>query len=214
MTVQSLNFTLVADGTSDRALIWPLMWLLKHSLPNTSIRGALADTYQAVPKPRTLLQKITYAVEFFPCDVLFVHRDAENEARSSRIAEITTAITMLRTMGKNTPFVCVIPVRMTEAWLLIDEKAIRYAAGNPYGRTRLDMPRIRDLENMVDPKAVLFDLLETASGLSGRHLKNFNRNLGRQQIAEFIEDYSPLRQISAFQALEADITAWNATKHG
>jgi hypothetical protein len=38
------------------------------------------------------------------------------------------------------PVVCVVPVRMMEAWLLIDEMAIRRVAGNPNGRIPIELP--------------------------------------------------------------------------
>ena len=47
--------------------------------------------------------------------------------------------------------VLVIPVRMTEAWLLIDELALRRAAGNPNGRNPLDLPALKDLEALPEP---------------------------------------------------------------
>jgi hypothetical protein len=37
----------------------------------------------------------------------------------------------------------VVPVRMTEAWLLADEFAIRSAPGNPNGTQSLDLPDLR-----------------------------------------------------------------------
>ena len=49
---------------------------------------------------------------------------------SDRKAEVQAAIATL-----DKPAICVIPVRMQEAWLLFDEIAIRHAAGNPHGRS-------------------------------------------------------------------------------
>lgn len=99
---------------------------------------------------------------------------------------------------------------MTEAWLLLDESAIRRAAGNPNGREALRLPPLRRLEDVPDAKAVLRDLLITASGLAGpRRRKRLQRDLGVrvQRVAELISDFSPLRSLPAFEAFEAELAA-------
>jgi len=136
---------------------------------------------------------------------LFVHRDAENEPYKIRIAEIEKAIQEVRTSLAVFPMVCVVPVRMQEAWLLFDEKAIRRAAGNPLGRQSLQFPPIAKLEQLPDPKNILHELLREASGLKGRRRKRIPTNKHARRVAEFIEDFSALRTLSAFKALEIDI---------
>ena len=103
------------------------------------------------------------------------------------------------------PTVCVIPVRMQEAWLLFDEPAIRTAAGNPNGRNRLDLPRLQHVEGLPDPKEVLYELLRTASGLSGRRHKKLPVSQLAQRVSDFIDDFAPLRTLPAFTALEDEI---------
>jgi hypothetical protein len=95
---------------------------------------------------------------------------------------------------------------MTEARLLFDETAIRLAAGNPNGKNLLNIPDLSTIEQIPDPKELLFDLLREASGLTGRRLKRFNMAESRIRITELISDFSPLRQLSAFQGLEKDIS--------
>ncbi|HUT94205.1 MAG TPA: hypothetical protein VMY37_32390 [Thermoguttaceae bacterium] len=102
------------------------------------------------------------------------------------------------------PAVPVVPVRMTEAWLLFDEKAIRRAAGNPNGTDPLQVP-VRQAEDIPDPKAVLHEALRTASGLSGRRRQKFNVRDAVHRVGEYIDDFSPLRRLSAFQRLEEDL---------
>ncbi|MHC5613360.1 MAG: hypothetical protein ACYTXA_20770 [Nostoc sp.] len=103
------------------------------------------------------------------------------------------------------PHICVIPVRMQEAWLLFDEAALRKAAGNPSGRQALQLPDICRLEQLPDPKDILYGLLCEASGLRGRRLKQFSVNERVHRLAELIDDFSPLRALSAFQLLETEI---------
>lgn len=102
-------------------------------------------------------------------------------------------------------FVCVIPVRMTEAWLLTDEQAIRHAAGNPNGQTALNLPRISELEDVPDPKDMLYRALRTASGRTGRRLREFRENHAVHLIFDRMKHFSDLKQSAAFQALEEDI---------
>jgi len=91
---------------------------------------------------------------------------------------------------------------MTEAWLLIDESAIREASGNPNGRTPLALPRTRDLEKLPDPKELLYELLRQASELSGRRLAKFKPDECVHRLAELIDDFSPLCGLPAFKLLQ------------
>ncbi|HYU32100.1 MAG TPA: hypothetical protein VEW48_08045 [Thermoanaerobaculia bacterium] len=105
------------------------------------------------------------------------------------------------------PTVCVIPVRMQEAWLLFDEAALRLAADNPHGTMALSLPPLHRLEEIPDPKELLFKMLYSASGLRPGRLNRFHPSVRIHRLAELIEDFSPLRGLTAFQALEADLKA-------
>jgi hypothetical protein len=87
---------------------------------------------------------------------------------------------------------------MTEAWLLIDEAAIRSASGKPTGGVALAVPRPQDLENIPDPKALMFDLLRQASGASGRRLRDLPVHKLVHRISELITDFSPLVHLPAY----------------
>lgn len=195
-----LTATLVGDGPTDRCLKGPIEWLLIHHLrgPNRAIRVEVAT-----PTTRDLVQRIRDAFTQFPCNLLFVHRDAESEPIEKRHAEIRQAAKAAGIPN----FVPVVPVRMTEAWLLFDQGAIRRAADNPGGTVVLPMPLIRRLERMPDPKARLRECLLVASEKQGRHLKRFKRDLDRRvvRVAELIEDFLPLRELTAFQVLDAEV---------
>ncbi|MEH1908406.1 hypothetical protein [Nostoc sp.] len=88
---------------------------------------------------------------------------------------------------------------------IFDEAALRKAAGNPRACQPLQLPDIRRLEQLPDPKDILYELLCKASGLTGRRLKQFSVNERVHRLAELIDDFSPLRALSAFQLLETEI---------
>lgn len=203
-----MRFTLVSDGPSDAALLHPLKWLLQVNGVNQPIEPAWADL-RSFPKPFPSLEhKIRAAMELFPCELLFVHRDAEREPRENRVSEIRSAIQRISTdFFAGRPYACVVPVRMTEAWLLFDEAAIRQAAGNPSGASPLNLPSVSRAEDLPDPKAVLNQALIQATEKPARRLKKFRAGLAVQRVAELISDYAPLRRADSFQALEGELQA-------
>jgi len=203
----AIRYTLLADGSSDKALIPILTWLLRHYIGNCAIHPYYADLSKLPRPPRALSERISTAIDLFPCDLLFVHRDAENRTRQMRKTEIEDAILMVSGAITLPSVICVIPVRMGEAWLLFDEGSIRRASGNPNGHIPLQLPNIGNLEALPNPKRILYELLRRASERSGRRLRKLNANKCVHLVAEFIEDFAPLRQLSAFIALELDAQA-------
>jgi hypothetical protein len=163
--MKELRYTLLSDGSSDSALIPVLTWLLQAHLVDCAIQHEWADL-RRVPKSLkdTFSKRIKLAVELYPCELLFIHRDAEKEPRQKRVDEIRKA---KEEAGESVsvPTVCVVPVRMTEAWLLFDETALRRAAANPNGKHPLQLPDLTKLEDKPDPKELLYKLLGEASGL-------------------------------------------------
>lgn len=199
---RSLDFTLVTDGSSDRVLLHPIRWLLRD-LGWTVTADHWADFSVLPEPPKGLHNRILAAAQLFPARVLVVHRDAERESRAVRVREIRAALA--KVAGVAMPSVCVVPVRMTEAWLQVDEAAVRRAAGNPNGKQPLDMPQIGQLESLPDPKGCLHGLLENACGLPARRRGRLNVGKGVQRVGELIHDYAPLRRLPAFQAFEEEL---------
>jgi hypothetical protein len=180
-----LNSALLADGTSDRALIHIILWTLRDLRP-----GGEFSRIEFFPRRHDVLfQRVDDILKDYGPDILFVHRDAENQSIEDRILEIPVKDRL----------VPIIPVRMTEAWLLINENAIRHAASNPNGDVSLKLPSLKSLEKS-QAKSVLRELLMTASGNTGRRLKKFNVDRAVHRVAELIDDFSPLKKLSAYAA--------------
>ena len=201
----SLDCTLLADGPSDMALIPIIEWLIRQHVEQTELHCEWADLRRLPTRPRTLADKITGSLELFPCHLLFIHRDAENQDPQLRYDEIAAAMGAMTEQELVIPHVCVVPVRMMESWLLLDEQAIRLAAGNPNGRTQLDLPSPRRIEQSPDCKNLLHMLLATASGLHGRRLKKFSAEGCARQVTQSTRSFEMLRLLPAFQRLETDV---------
>lgn len=197
-----IRYTLVSDGSSDRILIPILNWLLEEILPESAIQPQWADLSWRKDPPKALGDQLRTAIDLYPCDLLFVHRDAETQEPDERRREIIDA---LDASGVELPAISVVPIRMSEAWLLLNEMAIRTAVGRPTGKVQLHLPSPEQIENVPQPKELLFQALRDASESTGRRLANLNPHALRHRVAELIDDFSPLRRLSAFQRLEEDL---------
>lgn len=210
--MNDLRYTLLADGNSDQALLPILTWVLRQGGVGCAIQPNWANLNSLRRRPHHLRERIAGALDLYPCDLLCLHRDAEREPPERRRAEIAQALDdVSRERGSMAPAIAVIPVRMTEAWLLFNEAALRSAAGNPRGRVRLEIPPHHEIERLANPKARLADLIRTASEHTGRRLQNLE--IRAERVADLIDDFSPLRALSAFQTLEADLHRV-ITEHG
>jgi hypothetical protein len=168
-------------------------------------RGVYADLRSLRTKPKDLDERIKLATQLYPCDILFIHRDAEKEPLGVRLAEVRK-VDMSKLGARGIP---VIPIRMTEAWFLHDEDAIRRASGNPHGRTRLNLPRAKDVEHVANPKATLFDALLEATELTGNRREKSKRELPRMRlrVADLIDDFEPLIGVPAFDHFLKELDA-------
>lgn len=198
------RYTLLSDGSSDRVLLPILKWILAQCLASRPIDGEWAELRRLARPPKDLRGKIRTAIDLYPCDLLFVHRDSEGEPAGKRYEEIADGV---KASGIPLPVVPVVTVRMQEAWLLFDEDAIRCAAGNPNGKQPIQLPVLNRVESLPDPKEVLNGILKRCSGLRGRRLRGFRPSSMAIHVADFIEDFSPLRALRAFQETEATVTA-------
>lgn len=193
---------MLCDGSSDQCLIPILDWLLQQSVRSMLLSRTRWADFGFRRKPtQNLEERICLAMEYNPSDLLFIHRDAEAQGPDIRRQEILNAVQQLE---QRPTAVCVIPVRMTEAWLLLDEVAIRTAAGNPKGRLPLNLPSSAAIERVADPKEVLFQALRIASEQTGRRLRNLRVDERRHRVAELM-DYALLHDLPAFQSLEDEI---------
>lgn len=203
-----LRFALLGEGNSDDALLPLLQWTLEQPslglLPGVDLTPIWADRHELSTTDEGD-DLILSTVELYSCDLLFIHRDADGPSREVRVDEIRAiASDARRRMTEPPPVVPVVPVRALEAWLLVDETAIRKAVRRPEGRQNLRLPRGRQIETCLDPKDVLRQALRVASELPRRRWHQVDR-IRPRIISGLIEDFSGLRQLPAFQAFEEDV---------
>lgn len=203
--MEELKYILIADGSSDNILKSVIDWTLDANYPKLPVKGYWVDFRPMPKKVYTISEKLALAKQLYQFDVIFYHRDAEttdikiiNQRKQEIIEEINDPETNRKT-------ICVIPIKMMESWLLFDIEAIKKAAGNRHYKGNLELPQIKRIEQEKQPKELLHQLLKTASGLKGRNLNKFNPHFATHLVADNITDFSPLRQLKAFQIFEQDL---------
>ncbi|MCX5211295.1 DUF4276 family protein [Kitasatospora sp. NBC_00240] len=201
----TLRVLFLGEGSSDEGLV-----------PHIERIAAELDVPVAVSSPA--LDWITPAVGHSVADKLravrglsdsydlaVLQRDADRGPDQDRRDEIAAAV---RAEWPGLAHMPVVPVRMLEAWLLLDEQSIRQVAGNPNGRMGLQLPRPSTVERIPDPKQQLKDTLAVASGAKGRRLaelqKRFPRN--RHRLFELLDQNGPVGQVPSWCRFVADLT--------
>lgn len=187
-----LSYALIGDGSSDRVLLHVVDWVLRQAFPSAAIEepGFLPRGHRPVQEALDLARRR------FGCSLYVVHRDAERLSWDERVQEVP----------RGADVVAVVPVRMTEAWMLGDADAIRLAAGNPSGRDDLGLPTMAAACVLPDPKLALRKALVRAAGNpSGRRLARFKRDGPRlaHLVAEYTSDFGHLRAAEPFCRFEA-----------
>jgi len=194
------RFLLVCEGNSDAPLAFHIQRLFD------SIGYARPD-FHITSYGRRLIDKIQNGLDEYPkCDLLFVHRDADREDPDVRYDEIAAAIRDSEYQGR---WVGVVPVRTTEAWLLLDERAIRTAAGNANGVDPLQLPGPTGTERIPDPKTHLQSILLTAGGVRGRRRRMLLRRVPamRDRLLESLPVGGPLEQVPSWMRFRDDTVA-------
>lgn len=191
---------LLIDGPSDAPLGMHVERLaLSHGC---NLDVVAPDLRRISPAPGHRVSERLSAVLAFDedFDLIIVHRDAESQSPEERRQEIETAISEV---CPDLPHLPVVPVRMTDSWLLVDEDAIRHVAGRPSGNAALNLPPLHRVEQIANAKEQLERALVTAAGVSGRRLKAFKRDFGgqRRRLLEGLDHEGPVSQLSAWQEL-------------
>jgi hypothetical protein len=200
----TVNALYVCEGTSDR----PLAEHVTRLFRDRGIRLVMTSPdFDRIPgKVGAGLEDKLRAARRFGRNygILVVHRDSDNQGVDRRRAEIAAAA---ERVFLGTPVVAVIPVRMTEAWLLLDECALRRVAGNPNGRKDLNLPKRHEVERIADPKERLREILVVAAECTGRRLDIFKRRFAehRRLLLERLDPSGPVADLVAWRSVVAEV---------
>jgi hypothetical protein len=200
-----IKYTFLGDGSSDKALMKIIDWAFSENFPETTVTAQFAEFTFVRDKIKSLDERVRKAVELYPCDIVFIHRDAEEVKKNEQIfkkrkTEINEAI-----KGIACYHVAVIPVKMMETWLLTDLEAIRKAAGNRNSDITISLPSLSKLEIENNPKGILHEALRKASCLKGRQLDSFNVHQAVHRVAEYTADFKQLRSLYSFNRFEVEL---------
>jgi hypothetical protein len=205
MSNRSYRGLFVAEGTSDlplaeivEALFFERGCSVQLSSPDFSLLS------NKVKKDVT--SKLSAGVKLMGAmpDLVVVHRDSDNVDPATRREEVHDGARLADVSSRVIPL---IPVRMTEAWLLLDESAIRHVAGNPRGRMDLGLPKAHEVESRADPKKILSDCLVRAADATGRRRRTVEERFSnhRRQLLERLDPFGPVTRLSSWQTLLQDI---------
>lgn len=199
MTARSVSFAFLCEGSSDTGLIAHLETLLVH-FGAQEVTG-MPDTRKGTI-PARLRQLRTEEIGT-GIDMVFIHRDSDGPDRKRREREIRRGV---EESGFPHPLIPVIPVQETEAWLLLDEQAIRDVVASK-GKQSLRLPKPNAIEGTRKPKEILQKALLAASETSGRRLKkeknSFNHH--RRVLLQRLDPFGAVRDLPSWQCLERDI---------
>lgn len=188
-----LRLTLTAEGSSDRWLIRVVEWAVQGIVTSRPLETR-SNFCTRDERGASVADRLAFAVEAYPADLYFVHRDADNDEHATRRNEVLRARGVL-------PAVPCVPVTMSESWLLLDARAIRRAAGNPNGTMDLGLPPALHVELEAQPKAVLREAMKLASGLRPHRLERFERSAAEWPglIGDHIESFDGHMALSSFR---------------
>lgn len=203
--IMRIDFVFIGEGPSDEGLVSHLEMLCIEA-GAVEVTG-IAPDFARIPGlvGRSVTEKIRATMQLEPnANLYFVHRDSDSPDATPRYREIDEAVI---NCGLTKEHVAVIPVQETEAWLLLDEAAIRVVAGKPSGRTKLNLPMLSSVENLANPKERLQDALIRASGTSGRRLDKFRAQFPthRRLLLQRLSPNGPVTELSAWRRMRADI---------
>lgn len=195
-----MRILLVCEGSSDVALLPHIQRLIAQHTHSEPDGASWHQGRRLADKIRDGLQR---RGEF---DLLFVHRDADNAGAAARYEEIRAAVASVGYAG---PWVGIVPVRMTESWLLLDEATIRRAAGNFSSVNPIDLPPPGRVEQISDPKAMLENALLQARGNRGRRRRKDRQDFPRlhRQLLQRLPPGGPLEHAPSWARFRDDTIA-------
>lgn len=199
-----ITYLFLSEGTSDEVLV-PLINRLVLANIDGPVRPIVPNFSILRPQPKTLSEKLHAVISLYSgIDIIIIHRDADNVGYEARRAEIDHVISHTRILW---PYVPLIPVRMTEAWLLTDFNAIHNAIGFGKSKNEIEFLSLRKVEGLADPKAYLLNKIKEIANLPKRRERDLNVYMVRKKIGVHLTNLENLNRLSSFVSFKGDLAA-------
>ncbi|MFV8749277.1 hypothetical protein ACNOYE_01870 [Nannocystaceae bacterium ST9] len=135
--------------------------------------------------------------------ILFVHADADGDDARARAERVAPAIERLREqLATSHACVAVVPIQMTDAWLLADFAVFQRVLGTTLDSSALGVPtRGQAIERLADPKQTLTDAWRVVHEHPRRayRLTSIYQPIGEQVRLD------ELRKLSGYLAFESEL---------
>ncbi|AUX20364.1 hypothetical protein SOCEGT47_008330 [Sorangium cellulosum] len=194
-----LRAGLYAEGPSDYGFLLPLLDRLLPSLaarmfPGTNEVEASLGIDAPPPAQGERAERIAAAIadRWAECTLFVIHADGAGDPASARRSAIDPGIEAARRAAPDVVTVPCVPVRETEAWMLVDVDVFRTLLGSGAQPALPAEP-----EREADPKLTLARLLK--EGGMRRKPERLYRLFGEEVSLE------ALRMLPAFQRFEAEL---------
>ncbi len=200
-----VHFILVGEGPSEEGLVPHIERLCIECGANEVI--GVAPDFAMIPGHRghSVAEKLRTVVEYErSANLIVIHRDADNRDSEPRHREIRAAV---EEVELSCEWVAVVPVQETEAWLLVDQDAIRAVAGRPSGRVALGLPSAGRVEEQHDAKQALKRALVAASELTGRRADRFRSHFSmkRRQLLQQLVPGGALENVPSWRRFRDEL---------
>lgn len=213
----TLVTALYAEGSTDQRFL-PLI-IQRTAVQILSQRGhTIVDVLEPMPvepakKDDRAQSILAVARQVHGYHLLFVHADADASSTTPALRQrIEPGVALIQAAQQRGETVCtdlvpIVPVQMTEAWMLVDRDALLSVIGTPPEHHNLDIPfRPQHVEQIADPKQQLARIFAEALASRTRRVRR------RHKIAELYEplgrtvDLTVLAQTPSYQQFVAALT--------
>lgn len=210
-----LSLALYAEGPTDHVFLQRVLWRLTYETAYrlSDTKFEIADNFVRGLKPgpggareNRLQRAFGDAVAAGAVNLLFLHADGDAELATVIAERITPCVEHARSAWLSFGLQCVpvLPVRMTEAWAIVDTVALAVELGTKKSAAELgvDIPSSQ-LEKHADPKVTLRNAQRVA-----RPTRRPRSRQGIESIPAGLGErcsLATLKTLPAFRRLEADL---------
>ncbi|SMC06822.1 protein of unknown function [Rubrobacter radiotolerans DSM 5868] len=166
------------------------------TVPFTKLEGRIGHSI-----PEKLAAALKYESDV---NLLIVHRDSDSRDPEPRYEEIHRAVSEVSHSLKYVP---VVPIQETEAWLLLDEQAIRNIADNPRGTIQLNLPAANRVEDIPSPKEFLHRTILKASEQTGRRYRRIEQKISQKcgLMLDALDPEGPVKDVPSWRRMFVDL---------